>query len=59
MMLKLVIKKLKFFIEVKLNEEYVLIVNDGNLYCFDYIEEWLKCLNIEFGFVFICFEVVF
>lgn len=58
-MFKFVIKKLKLFIEVKFNEEYVCIVNDVNLYCFDYIEERLKCCNIEFDFEFICFRDVF
>lgn len=58
-MFKFVIKKLKLFIEVKFNEEYVFIVNDVNLYCLDYIEEWLKCFDIDLNFEFIWFKVVF
>ncbi|XP_068692011.1 bcl-2-related ovarian killer protein-like [Montipora capricornis] len=57
-MLKSVTKKLKPFIEAKLNEEYVSIANDGNLYCLDYIEERLKRSNIESGLAFIRPEAV-
>lgn len=57
-MLKSVTKKLKPFIEAKLNEEHVSIANDGNLYCLDYIEERLKRLNIESGLEFIRPEAV-
>lgn len=57
-MLKSVTKKLKPFIEAKLNEEYVSIANDGNLYCLDYIEQRLKRSNIESGLAFIRPEVV-
>ena len=52
-MLKSVTKKLKPFIEAKLNEEYVCIANDSNLYCLDYIEERLKRCNIESDLEFI------
>lgn len=52
-MLKSVTKKLKPFIEAKLNEDYVAIANDANLYCLDYIEERLKRSNIESGLEFI------
>lgn len=52
-MLKSVTKKLKPFIEAKLNEEYVSIANDANLYCLDYIEERLKRCNIESDLEFI------
>jgi len=52
-MLKSVTKRLKPFIEAKLNEEYVSIANDANLYCLDYIEERLKRSNIESGLEFI------
>lgn len=52
-MLKSVTKKLKPFIEAKLNEEYVCIANDANLYCLDYIEERLKRCNIESDLEFI------
>lgn len=52
-MLKSVTKKLKPFIEAKLNEEYVSIANDANLYCLDYIEERLKRSNIESDLEFI------
>ncbi|XP_022783840.1 bcl-2-related ovarian killer protein-like isoform X2 [Stylophora pistillata] len=52
-MLKSVTKKLKPFIEAKLNEEYVSIANDANLYCLDYIEERLKRSNIDSDLEFI------
>lgn len=52
-MLKSVTKKLKPFIEAKLNEEYVSIANDANLYCLDYIEERLKRSNIDSNLEFI------
>lgn len=52
-MLKSVTKKLKPFIEAKLNEDYVSIANDANLYCLDYIEERLKRSNIDSGLEFI------
>ena len=57
-MLKSFTKKLKPFIEAKLNEEYVSIANDANLYCLDYIEERLKRSNIESGLEFIRPEAV-
>lgn len=40
-------KKLKPFIEAKLNEEYAVIANEANLYCLDYIEGKLKRCRIS------------
>ena len=52
-MFKSVTKRLKPFIEARLNEEYAIIANDANLYCLDYIEDRLKRSNIDSALEFV------
>lgn len=52
-MLRSVTKRLKPIIAAKLNEEYLVISNESNLYCLNYIEARFKRLNIESGLEFV------
>lgn len=52
-MLKSVTKRLKPLITAKLNEEYLAISNESNLYCLNYIEARFKRRNIESGLEFV------
>lgn len=52
-MLKSITKRLKPMITAKLNEEYLAISNEANLYCLNYIEARFKRLNIDSGLEFV------